>query len=157
MSDRISRLAPGRVMTANREISITEAARLMKLTGIGSLVLTDDSGRPTGIVTDRDLVAKIGTNIDPREVAVATCASQTLITIEAGCEAADAIALMARHGVRRIPVVDEDGALTGMVTMDDLLIQLGDAEGGTLAELAEAIRAGARNEHPKPSAHESSL
>ncbi len=157
MTDKISQLAPGRVMTADSGISISEAARLMKMMGVGSLVLTDDSKNPIGIVTDRDLVAKIGTNIDPRETPVVECASRSLITIDANCETAEVVALMKKHGVRRIPVVDEDGGLRGMVTMDDVLLGLGSQAGGILSELAEAIRAGAAHEHPRPSAHDRSL
>ena len=157
MSANLSLLVPGRVMTASRDVTISEAARLMKMMGIGSLVLTDDSNTPTGLVTDRDLVAKVGTGIDPRGTPVSECASGSLITADAGCEPAAVVALMKKHGVRRIPVLDADGKLSGIVTIDDVLLQLGAQTTGILADLAAAIRAGAKHEHHQPSAHERSL
>jgi len=157
MSEHISRMAPGHVMTAARDVSISEAARLMEMMGVGSLILVDDSKLPTAIVTDRDLIAKIGRGVDPGKTPVSECASDALITIGADWQTAEAVALMRKHGIRRIPVVDEAGALCGLVSMDDLLLQLGEESGGVLADLAEAIRAGARYEHPQPSAHERSL
>jgi len=157
MSEQISRMAPGRVMTATREVSISEAARLMHMLGIGSLVIVDDANAPIAIVTDRDLVAKIATGIDPRETPVGSCASSSLIKVGPDCETAEAVGLMKRHGIRRVPVVDDAGALRGMVTMDDLLLELGAEGGGLLSDLADAIRAGADQEHPEPSAHERSI
>jgi signal-transduction protein with cAMP-binding, CBS, and nucleotidyltransferase domain len=144
-------------MTAERDISISEAARLMQMMGIGSLILVDASKTPDAIVTDRDLVAKIGTGIDPRATPVGECASKPLITIRVDSDTVEAVALMKKHGIRRIPLVDEAGALTGMVTMDDVLVQLGTDGGEMLANLAEVIGAGARKEHPRSSAHDRSL
>ena len=157
MSDSISRMAPGRTMTAKTDVSVSEAARLMRMMGIGSLILVDDAQKPTSIVTDRDLVAKIGTGIDPRATPVAECASPSLITIARDSKISEAVALMRKHGIRRVPVVDTAGALCGMVSMDDVLIQLATDDSGMLADLAEAIRAGARQEHPKASAHDRSI
>ena len=157
MSEPITRMAPGQVMTAAPDISISEAARLMRMVGVGALVLVDASKMPTGIVTDRDLIAKLGAGVDPRATPVIECASRSLITLSVDSKPAEAVALMRKHGIRRVPLVDETGALRGLISMDDVLLGLGAEGSGILADLAEAIRAGARQEHPKPSAHDRSI
>jgi len=101
--------------------TVRTAAQRMKLGGLGSLVVVAD-GRPTGIVTDRDLVIETLCNrLDPGSVRVDEIASHPLVTIEQQRTVGDAIRLIRHHAVRRLPVVDEKGDLVGIVSADDLL------------------------------------
>jgi CBS domain-containing protein len=109
----------------------------MKNEGLGSLAVVA-GGRPTGIVTDRDLVLEtLGERLDPGSVRVDEIASRTLVTIEQDAPVREAVRMIRRHAVRRLPVVDEKGQLVGIVAADDLL-SLAAAE---LGGLAVAVRA----------------
>jgi CBS domain-containing protein len=117
--------------------TVRMAAQRMKSAGLGSLVVVAD-GRPTGIVTDRDLV--IGTlcnRLDPGSVRVDEIASRPLVTIEQERSVGEAVRVIRHHAVRRIPVVDEKGGLVGIVAADDLISMAA----GQLSGLAAAIRA----------------
>jgi len=117
--------------------TVRVAAQRMKSAGLGSLVVVGD-GRPTGIVTDRDLV--IGTlcnRLDPGCVRVDEIASRPLVTIEQERSVAEAVRVIRYHAVRRIPVVDEKGELIGIVAADDLISMAA----SQLSGLSAAIRA----------------
>jgi CBS domain-containing protein len=117
--------------------TVRAAARRMREEGLGSLVVVKD-GRPTGILTDRDLVLEILCNrLDPGAVSVDEIASRSLVTIEQEAPVREAARMIRRHAVRRLPVVDDKGQLVGIVAADDLLA-LAAAE---LSGLAGAVRA----------------
>lgn len=126
------------VVTARRTTPLTEAARLMREHHVGSLVVVDESGKgrvPVGILTDRDIVvAAVAAEVDPRTLTAGEVMSGELATVRAADSAEVALRLMRRRGIRRVPVVSEDGTLAGIVTLDDLL--------ETVAEqLSDAVRA----------------
>ncbi|HEU4430030.1 MAG TPA: CBS domain-containing protein [Myxococcota bacterium] len=96
------------------------AAQRMKLSGVGSLVVVRD-GRPVGIVTDRDLALEtICNRLDAGAVRVGELASRSLVTVHADAPVREAVRLMGRRGVRRLPVVDDKGEIVGIVAADDL-------------------------------------
>jgi CBS domain-containing protein len=126
------------VVTARRTTPLTEAARLMREHHVGSLVVVDESGKgrvPVGILTDRDIVvAAVAAEVDPRTLTAGEVMSGELATVRAADSAEVALRLMRRRGIRRVPVVSEEGTLAGIVTLDDLL--------ETVAEqLSDAVRA----------------
>ena len=91
----------------------------------GDLVVIDDGGdkaAPIGIITDRDIVIEIlGKGLDPATTAV-NAVIRTPVVIANECEdLSHALELMRVHGVRRLPVVNSEGTLVGIVTVDDLL------------------------------------
>ena len=108
------------VVTARGEQSAGNLATVMTAEGVGSVVVVDEDDRPVGIVTDRDLVIEVlEPRLDPTEVTANDLMTETLVTVETGAGILDATTTMSEHGVRRLPVVDGDGALAGMVTLDD--------------------------------------
>ena len=116
--------------------TVRAAAQRMKQEGVGSLPVVTD-GRPVGIVTDRDLVLETLCNrLDPGSVRIDEIASRPLVTVEQDAPVREAIRLIRRHAVRRLPVVDDKGQLVGIVAADDLL-SLAAAE---LSGLAVAVR-----------------
>ena len=116
--------------------TVRAAAQRMKREGLGSLAVVTD-GRPVGIVTDRDLVLETLCNrLDPGSVKIEEIASRPLVTVEQGAPVREAIGMIRRYAVRRLPVVDDKGQLVGIVAADDLL-SLAAAE---LAGLAAAVR-----------------
>jgi CBS domain-containing protein len=103
---------------------------------IGCVVVAE-AGRPSGVVTDRDLVVRVmaaGKDADQLTLAEVMSGAPVFLGDERSLDVV--IRTMREEGVRRIPVVDEDGDLEGIVTLDDLLVLLGDQIGS----LAETVR-----------------
>lgn len=109
------------VHIAPQSISTQDVAKLMAARGVSAIVVVDDQ-TPVGIVTSRDIVARtIAARVDAATLPVGAIMSSPLVTIPEHGAAHDAIALMERHGIRRLPVVDEAGGLVTLLTLDDLL------------------------------------
>jgi CBS domain-containing protein len=114
------------VMTAHRDQSAGNLATVMKEENVGSVII-EDEGQPVGIVTDRDLVIEVlEPRHDPREVTAGDVMTETPVTASVGDGVFESIARMQEHTVRRMPVVDAEGTLTGIVTLDDMVVLLGD-------------------------------
>jgi CBS domain-containing protein len=113
------------VVLTERRTPITDAARLMREHHVGSLVVADRKGAawvPAGILTDRDIVvAVVAGGVDPAKLMVTDVMSNDLVTVREGDSVFDALGLMRRRGIRRVPVLAADGTLVGIVTIDDLL------------------------------------
>jgi CBS domain-containing protein len=124
---RISDVMTGTVVTAGPEASVRDVAELMRERNVGSVVLVGDDGTPAGIVTDRDLV--VGALADGREPAdlAADHGSAPVVTGRLDMDVREAADLMVRHAIRRLPILEGD-RLTGIVTLDDLVVRTGDVE-----------------------------
>lgn len=113
------------VMFAYRGTSLTDAARLMREHHVGSLVIVDETAQgrvPVGMLTDRDIVvAAVAGDVNPRTVTVGEVMQGELQTVREEDSVFDALRLMRRRGIRRLPVVTMGGTLAGIVTVDDLL------------------------------------
>jgi CBS domain-containing protein len=137
------------VATVSRATPLNDAARLMREQHVGSLVVVDETGKgrvPVGILTDRDIVvAVVAREVEPRALTAGDVMSNDLATVRPTDSAIDALELMRRRGVRRVPVVAENGTLAGIVTIDDLLAavaeQLADVVRAISAEQARETRA----------------
>jgi CBS domain-containing protein len=115
--------------------SVVEAARLMREEHIGSLPITDGE-KLVGMITDRDITTRVVAEAaDPKVTSVEDVYSRDLISVEPDNDLQEALQLMARHQVRRLPVVEDD-RLVGIVAQAD--IALGENEKQT-GELVEAI------------------
>jgi len=126
------------VASCGRDASFLEAARLMRQHHTGDLIVVDDPAGdriPLGIVTDRDIVVEVLANdLDPANTTVAKIMSGKLVIAGAAEDIAVALERMRLHGVRRLPVVDDAGCLTGIVTLDDML-KLHAAQARALADI----------------------
>ena len=113
------------VVTATRDMSVAEAARLMRETHVGDVVVIDGlrpGTRPVGMLTDRDIVLEVvAAGLDPASVKVGDLLCEPLVTVSGTTGYVDTVRIMAEHGIRRLPVVTESGDLVGIVTLDDLL------------------------------------
>lgn len=113
------------VITIEKEKSLTEAAKLMREHHVGDVVVVEKKGSqcfPLGIVTDRDLVMEVvATELDPDVITVGDIMLERLVVVKNDADLMQASKLMANKGVRRMPVVSNNGALVGIVTLDDLL------------------------------------
>lgn len=112
------------------------ATRLMGDFGVGSIVVVD-GGRPVGILTDRDIAIRVVSEAkDADATSVGSIMSYPVITIPEYAAVGDALRRMRAHRIRRLPVVDEAGALAGILTIDDLL----DLIAEELEAIADLIR-----------------
>jgi CBS domain-containing protein len=101
-----------------------KAAALMRQNNTGILVIVDDLQRRKvlGVVTDRDLCIKVlAATDDPEKTAIQQIMTQNPVTCTAQQEIEPVLALMATHKVRRVPVVNSDNELEGLLTDRDLL------------------------------------
>jgi CBS domain-containing protein len=115
--------------------SVVEAALLMREADIGSLPITDDE-QLVGMITDRDITTRVVAEAaDPKMTSVGDVYSRDLISVEPENDLEEALRLMARHQVRRLPVV-EDGRLVGIVAQADIALRENETKTG---ELVEAI------------------
>ena len=125
------------VCTLPPDATCREAAQLLRDERVGCVVVSEHE-RPLGVVTDRDLVVRVmaaGRDPDKTPLRDAMSGEPVFLASDRGID--QVIATMRQERVRRIPIVDADGRLEGVVALDDLLPLLA----GQLGELAEAVRA----------------
>jgi CBS domain-containing protein len=115
------------VVTADEGDEVLQVARLMRDRGVGSAAICDPEGGPAAMITDRDVAIRVAADDRPTGDPVGRHASRPLITGEPDMDLEEAAALMVRHRVRRLPVV-EDGRLTGIVSLDDIAVRTGNLE-----------------------------
>jgi CBS domain-containing protein len=124
---QVSEIMTSSVVTASPEEAVREIAVLMRDRNVGSVVLVDRAGRAVGIVTDRDLTIDVLAGASDPGTPVGRCATAPVVTGESDMDLDEAAALMVSHRIRRLPVL-EDGALVGIVTLDDIAVRTGNLE-----------------------------
>jgi len=99
---------------------VSEAAKAMREKGVESVIVEED-GKPVGIITVRDLLNKVlAEGRDPTKTKLKEIASKPLITVEPKTKIGEAIALMIKHDIRRLPVMDA-GKLIGVLAMKTVI------------------------------------
>jgi CBS domain-containing protein len=132
------------VVTAGRETAVRELARMMLEQELGDVVIAEDD-RPVGIVTDRDIALAVARHDDLSELAAEDVMTADPVTIHEDATAVDLPATMAEGYVRRIPVVDDDGMLVGIATLDDVVATTGEM----LKDVATVIEGQSREYTPE--------
>lgn len=126
------------VITVMRDATVLHAAMLMRQHHVGDVIVIayqKESPVPVGIVTDRDVVVEVvATELDCKVITVGDIMMTNLFVIKESAGVLEAIQAMSAKGVRRLPVVDDDGGLVGIITLDDLLLLLA-REFGALSKL----------------------
>ncbi len=119
----LTEIATSDVVTAERETEIREILGMMDENNVGSVVIADGD-EPVGIVTDRMIAMAMreADSLDDLTGGDVMTGEDELVTIQNEDTHFEALSKMSDEGIRRLPVVDEDGALAGIVTLDDLLI-----------------------------------
>ena len=121
----ISEVCNREVVIVQPDDTVLEAALLMRQHHVGDVLVVEDRGGrhiPVGIVTDRDLVVEImAPQLDPETITVRDIMAPDLVTVKENTGLYEAIEQMHAQGVRRLPVVDAGGGLTGILTLDDLI------------------------------------
>ena len=127
------------VVVVEEDKSVTEAAAIMRQYHVGDVVICKaQSGKqvPVGIITDRDVALEIvAKGIDPDSIRVGDAMSFDLTTVAERDDLMHVIELMRDQGIRRVPVIDADEALVGILTVDDIVDLLSEV----LVDLAHLV------------------
>jgi CBS domain-containing protein len=127
------------VKTATRDQSLREVASMMRDGDMGSVPVVED-GRLVGIVTDRDIVVRSIADGKDASSPVGEAMTTEIFSVKPDDFVFEAIRLMGDKQVRRIPVVDENGALAGIIAMADIALEMEDER--EIAETLEEISSG---------------
>lgn len=121
----IGEICSREVIVVRRSDSVLEAAKLMRRHHVGDVVVVDERDGvrvPVGLVTDRDVVVEIiATELDPGVITVEDIMEPDLACARDSTGIFETIQYMQDRKVRRLPIVDERGALLGILSLDDLL------------------------------------
>lgn len=114
------------VVVAEGNESVLELAQLMRHHHVGDVVIVDRRGDkiyPSGIVTDRDIVVDgLVTSLENiGEMKASELVKRSLVSVRENQNLDDALDVMRENGIRRAPVVDDEGALVGMLAVDDIV------------------------------------
>ncbi|MEV6397206.1 CBS domain-containing protein [Streptomyces sp. NPDC051907] len=122
--------------------SLLQASRMMRDMNVGALPICGDDNKLKGLITDRDIVVKCcAEGIDPSTVQAGSMAGK-LQWIDAEADATDALEMMERHQIKRVPVIDVQAGhqLVGMITEANLAKNLNDDQ---IAEFVNRVYAAA--------------
>lgn len=123
------------VVRISPETNITEACQLMEQNNIGCLIAERD-GKLCGILTDRDIALRVtGARRDPDKTKAKDIMTPDPIRISVDKDLHHLTAMMHAYHVRRVPIVNGFDTTVGIVTLDDLIAQLGDE----MSEIGKAI------------------
>ncbi len=140
-------MTPG-TQACGPDTNLCEAVQMMWDGDFGVLPVVDDVGHVLGIITDRDVSIALGTrNVAPSRLRVSEVMSKDVHTCHAGQGVRSALEAMAEHKVRRLPVVDAEGRLCGMFSLNDAILAGDETVHAT--DLVETLRSiGAHRKPP---------
>ena len=136
---RCREIMTSNVQTATRDMALREVAVLMRDGDMGSIPVVED-GKLVGIVTDRDIVVRAIADGKDTSTAVGEAMTTEIFSVRPDDFVFEAIRMMGDKQVRRIPVVDENGALAGIIAMADVALEREDER--EIAETLEEISSG---------------
>jgi CBS domain-containing protein len=135
MAQLVRELMAEPVVTVTADATLTEAARMMRDADIGDVIVVKKT-KPVGMLTDRDIVVRgVAENRTPGTVTAGEICTTDVVSVAPDAEISQAIALMRRAAVRRLPVT-EMGELVGVVSLGELAIERD--ETSVLADISSA-------------------
>jgi CBS domain-containing protein len=112
------------VKTCKVDADLSMAARTMWMRDCGVLPVVNDEGEVVGILTDRDICIAAGSkNHEPSSIPVSEVITRRVHTCSPGADIHEALEIMRANQVRRLPVVDEQGKLCGILSLNDVAIK----------------------------------
>jgi CBS domain-containing protein len=134
MGTKVREVMSARPRAVSPDTSVQEVAELMEQEDVGSLPVLEGD-RLQGIVTDRDIAIRaVAKGKDPRGMPVREITTRELVTVGPDDDLAEALKLMATYQVRRIPVVDDDERLVGVVAQADIALEAKEKAVGEMVE-----------------------
>ena len=132
----VDNIAAEDVVTAERDTPISTAIASMAENDVGSVVVVEDD-EPVGVLTDRKVALALEDTPEVAQQTVGDLVSEELVTVDSSTTVFEVVKMMGDNGIRRVPVVNEEGNLQGIVTLDDAIVLLG-TELGNVAETIQA-------------------
>ena len=134
MAKSVRELMTSNPCSIDADKSVAYAAKMMRDENVGLAPIVEGD-RLIGTVTDRDITIRVvAEGKDPESTKVTEIASTDLVTVDPQQDLEEALRLMAQHQVRRLPVVEEDGRLVGVVAQADVASSADDTRTGELIE-----------------------
>jgi len=134
MANSVRDAMTGNPRVIGRDSTVVEAAKMMREEDVGVVPIVDGD-KLVGTLTDRDIAIRVvAEGKDPNTTKAEEVASREIVTIDPQQDLDEALRLMARHQVRRLPVVEEDGKLVGIVAQADIAKHATDEQTGELVE-----------------------
>jgi CBS domain-containing protein len=118
---KVSKIMKKSVVTVLPSVTVSHVAKIMTNNKIGSVIVVDSRGRPTGIVTDDDIVGLIAEGKSPSRVKVSNLKKKRLISVLPNEDVMKVARLMIKTGYKRMPVI-ESGKLVGIVSEKEILL-----------------------------------
>ena len=121
------------------EKSIRESARQMRVEHVGSLVVVDQDGKPIGMLTDRDITIEgVARGVDVDQTTVRDLMTAPVVTATESEGMVTALARMREFGIRRLPIIDSEGKLVGVVTNSNLIKELSELLDGLVRNISSS-------------------
>ena len=134
MAKSISEAMTSKPCAIDSDKSVAYAAQMMRDEDVGFAPIVEGE-RLVGAVTDRDIAVKVvAEGRDPEQTTVREIASTELVTVNPQQELDEALRLMANHQVRRLPVIEEDGRLVGVLAQADVAQEADAKDTGRMVE-----------------------
>lgn len=134
MGTKVREVMTDRPRCVTPDTPLNQVAELMEAENVGSIPILEGE-QVTGVITDRDIVVRaVAKGKDPRGMPVREIASGDLVTVNEGHDLSDALELMTAHQVRRLPVVDEENRLVGIVSQADVAMQAKEKDVGEMLQ-----------------------
>lgn len=121
---RVEDIVETDVVTCERDTPVATVVAQMAEEDVGSVVVVEDD-EPVGIITDRSIALALENTPDVASKQAGDLIGGDLVTATTSMTVFDALRQMSDEGIRRLPIVDEDGSLEGIISLDDILVLLG--------------------------------
>lgn len=134
MAMKITESMTAKPCAIDAEKPVAYAAKMMKDEDVGLAPIVEGE-RLIGTLTDRDIVTRVvAAGKDPETTKVSDVATKDVVTVDPGQDLEEALRLMAQHQVRRLPVVEEDGRLVGVLAQADVAQDVSPEQTGRVVE-----------------------
>lgn len=132
-------MAVHKVAVITPEKSIRESTRQMRVEHVGSLVVVDQDGKPIGMLTDRDITIEgVARGVDVDQTTVRDLMTAPVVTATESEGMVTALARMREFGIRRLPIIDSEGKLVGVVTNSNLIKELSELLDGLVRNISSS-------------------
>jgi CBS domain-containing protein len=134
MAKTVRKVMTSKLCSIDMGKTVAYAAKMMRDEDVGIAPIVEGD-RLVGVLTDRDIAVRVvAEGRDPEQVKVTEVASRDVVTLDPDQDLDEATRLMARHQVRRLPVVEEDGRLVGVVAQADVAQHADERRTGEVVE-----------------------
>jgi CBS domain-containing protein len=134
---RVRDIMKSQVITCPQGQTVVDAARLMTLRRVGSLIVLDEKDQPLGIITDGDMRQKVIASGLPPQIPVAQIMSSPLLSVPSEAFYFEALIAMIRHRVKYLPIID-GGKLAGILSERDLVVSQGNNPAAVIRRIYQA-------------------